>query len=313
MELQPGLTIASFTAHAATFLSAAVTEIFVEGLRKTGLPESWMRTGAAGGKTMPNTTGEITAIYRYPVKGLSAENMDRVVLIPGECLPHDRRFAIALGSTRFDPRRPEWLPKTHFIMLMRDEKLAQLQTRFDTDSGVLAIAENGRVLLRARMTEPEGCRLVAEFFANFLGNAVNRPLRVVAAPGHAFADARRKPNATTDKYLSLINYASITALEAAMDVPVDPIRFRANVYFDGAAAWSEHDWINSEITLGAARLRVISPITRCAATQVNPVTAKRDLDIVAALGRAFGHTNMGIYAEVVTGGEIAVGDALLSV
>jgi uncharacterized protein len=252
----------------------------------------------------------VAAIYRYPVKGLSAEQMSRVALMPGECLPHDRRFAIALGSTRFDPQRPEWLSKTHFIMLMRDEKLAQLQTRFDAESGVLTIAENGRVLLRGRITEPEGCRPVAEFFSRFLGAAVDGPLRVVEAPGHAFADARRRPNATTDKYVSLINRASIRALEAAMGVAVDPIRFRANVYFEGESAWSEHDWIGSEITLGAARLRVISPITRCAATQVNPVTAKRDLDIVAALGRAFGHTNMGVYAEVLAGGEIGVGDTL---
>jgi hypothetical protein len=253
----------------------------------------------------------VAAIYRYPVKGLSAERMDRVALTPGECLPHDRRFAIALGSTLFDPQHPEWLSKIHFIMLMRDEKLAQLQTRFNAESGVLTIAENRRVLLRERMTETEGRRLVAEFFADFLGEGVNGPLRVVEAPGHAFADARPKPNATTDKYVSLINRASIAALEAAMSVPVDPIRFRANVYFDGASAWSEHDWIGSEITLGAARLRVISPITRCAATQVNPVTAKRDLDIVAALGRAFGHINMGVYAEVVTGGEVALGDTLI--
>jgi hypothetical protein len=39
MELQPGLTVATFTAHPETFLSAAVTEIFVEGRRKAGLPE----------------------------------------------------------------------------------------------------------------------------------------------------------------------------------------------------------------------------------------------------------------------------------
>jgi uncharacterized protein YcbX len=260
---------------------------------------------------MPNSAATVTAIYRYPVKGLSAENIDRVALAPGECLPHDRRFAIALGSTHFDPERPEWLSKTHFIMLMRDEKLARLRTRFDAESSVLAITENGQVLLRARMTDSDGCRLVAKFLEGFLGNAVNGPLRVVAAAGHAFADARRKPNARTDKYVSLINRASIAKLEAAMGVPVDPIRFRANVYFDGAPAWSEHDWIDSEITLGAAQLRVISPITRCAATQVNPVNAKRDLDIVAALGRAFGHINMGVYAEVVAGGEIAVGDALL--
>jgi len=259
---------------------------------------------------MPNAKGAVTAIYRYPVKGLSAEKIDRVTLLPGECLPHDRRFAIALGSTTFDPEHPEWLPKTHFVMLMRDEKLARLQTRFDVESGVLSIAEGGQVLLRATMSDPQGRGLVAEFLTNFLGDAVDGPLRVVSASGHAFADARRRPNATTDKYVSLINRASIEALEAAIGVPVDPIRFRANTYFGGASAWCEQHWVDSEINLGAARLRVISPITRCAATQVNPVTAERDLDIVAALGRAFGHTNMGVYAEVVAGGEVAVGDPL---
>jgi hypothetical protein len=62
------------------------------------------------------------------------EKMDR----PGECLPHDRRFAIALGSTPFNPEHREWLPKTHFVMLMREEKLAQLRTRFDGESCVLS-------------------------------------------------------------------------------------------------------------------------------------------------------------------------------
>jgi uncharacterized protein YcbX len=254
---------------------------------------------------------KVGAIYRYPVKGLSAEKMERVALLPGECLPHDRRFAIALGSTLFDPHNPEWLPKTKFVMLMRDEKLALLQTRFDAETGVLTIAENDRELLRGRLTEPAGCRAIAEFCENFLGPRIDGPLRVVEAPRHAFADARRKPNATTGQYVSLINYASIAALERAMDAAIDPIRFRANVYFDGAAAWCEHDWIGAEIALGAARLRVVSPITRCAATQVNPATAARDLDIPAALDRNFGHINMGVYAEVISGGEIAVGGALI--
>jgi uncharacterized protein len=101
-------------------------------------------------------TATVTAIYRYPVKGLSPEKLDRVALLPGECLPHDRRFAIALASAPFDPERPAWLAKTNFIMLMRDEELARLQTRFDVESDVLSIAENGTVLLRARMTDPGG-------------------------------------------------------------------------------------------------------------------------------------------------------------
>ncbi len=103
----------------------------------------------------------IAAIYRYPVKGMSAEPMARVALAPGECLPQDRRFAIALASTRFDPTRPEWLAKTHFVMLMRDEKLAQLASRFDAQTGELTIEHAGAVAVTARLTDPEGCRVVS--------------------------------------------------------------------------------------------------------------------------------------------------------
>jgi uncharacterized protein YcbX len=252
----------------------------------------------------------ISAIYRYPVKGLSPEALRSVALAPGRCLPQDRRFAIALPATRFDPERPEWLAKTHFAMLMRDETLAQLQTRFDAERGELAVERDGRMLLQARLTEAEGRRQAGEFFTAFLDGAVEGPLRLVEAPGHAFADARRKANATTDQYVSLINRASIAALETAIGTPVAPLRFRANIYFDGDPAWSELDWIEREIAIGATGLRVIAAITRCAATQVNPTTAERDLDIVERLQRGFGHNLMGVYAEVVEGGEIAVGDAL---
>lgn len=252
----------------------------------------------------------ITDIYRYPVKGLSPERLERVGLAPGRCLPEDRRFAIALGSTAFDPQNPQWLSKQHFIMLMRDEALAQLQTRFDPASGTLTIARGGREVLHEHIGEAEGAARIAAFYRDFLDNPELGELRVVAAPGHAFADARKKPNATADQYVSLINRASIAALEAAIGTAVAPLRFRANVYFDGLPAWRENDWIGREVALGNARLRIVSPITRCAATQVNPETAVRDLDIVGELMRHFGHNLMGVYGEVIAGGEIAAGDAL---
>src|SRR5439155_22755733 len=112
-----------------------------------------------------------------------------------------------------------------FAMLMRDETLARLHTRLGDERGELAVERDGRTLLRARLTEPEGRREASEFFTAFLDGTVAGPLRIVEAPGHAFADARRKPNATTDQYVSLINLASIAALEAAIGAPVDPLRF----------------------------------------------------------------------------------------
>jgi uncharacterized protein len=252
----------------------------------------------------------IAAIYRYPVKGLSAEAMARVALTPGACLPLDRRYAIALGPTRFDPDHPSWLPKTAFVMLMRDEALARLETRLDPQTGCLSIARDGRVLLDAPIGEPGGARRIAAFIEGFLEGRVKGPLRVVAAAGHSFADARRKPNATTDQYVSLIGLASVRALEAAIGATVDPLRFRANLYFDGFPAWSELDWLGREIEVGGTRLRPVASITRCAATQVNPLTAERDLDIVAALERHFAHNLMGIYAEVAGAGDVAIGDPL---
>jgi uncharacterized protein YcbX len=256
----------------------------------------------------------IAAIYRYPVKGLSAERLDRASLGVGQCLPYDRRFAIALGTTEFDPEKPQWLSKRSFIMLMRDESLARLSTSFDPQSGMLTIAEAGRPVLQASLTEAEGCRRIARFFDEFLasspGGAGPGPLRVVEAPGHAFADACPKPNASTDKYVSLINLNSIRDLAGKIGVPLDPIRFRANVYFNGPPAWREQEWLEREIAVGGARLRVISPITRCAATEVNPATAERDISMVAELMRHFGHNVLGLYAEVVGAGDIAVGDIL---
>ncbi|MFZ2006977.1 MAG: MOSC N-terminal beta barrel domain-containing protein [Stellaceae bacterium] len=257
-------------------------------------------------------TAAISQLYRYPIKGLSAERLERAALAVGQCLPQDRRFAIALGSTAFDAAQPTWLAKTHFIMLMRDEALARLGTSFDPQSSVLTITEAGRVRLAASLTDPAGCRRIARFFEDFLGPDVARPLHVVEAQGHAFADARPKPNAATDKYVSLINLASIRDLEGKIGKPVDPIRFRANVYFDGLPAWQEQEWVKPELPLsiGGARLRVIAPITRCAATEVNPDTAERDIPMVKELMRHYGHNLMGIYAEVVGAGDIAVGDRL---
>jgi uncharacterized protein len=252
----------------------------------------------------------IRSIYRYPVKGLSAEPLDRVRLDIGQCLPHDRRFAIALAGTEFDPAHPKWLQKTQFIMLMRDAELARLTTRFDPATNELSIAEARRTLLRGSLTDPIDQHRIARFFDEFLGGAVPGPLRIVEAPNHTFADASPRPNASTDKYVSLINLASLRELENKLGRTVEPIRFRANVYFEGSPAWSELGWLEQNIALGGAQLRVVAAITRCMATDVSPVTAERDIPMVAELMRHFGHNLMGVYAEVVGAGEIAVGDRL---
>ena len=245
----------------------------------------------------------VADICRYPVKGLTPERMERVTLSPGEGLPHDRRFAIAHGSTRIDPEAPQWLPKTNFLMLARDEKLAQLDAAFDEASGTITIKRAGKQVVQAKATEPLGRTLIGEFFAGFIGNCGRGTPKLVEVPGHMFSDV-------PEKCVSFINLASVRDLERVVRQPVNPLRFRGNVYLDGLAAWAESDWPGQEITVGGARLRVFAPIERCAATNVDPDSAERDMNIPRALQRGFGHVCMGIYAEVLSGGEIAKGDRL---
>src|SRR5260370_27706870 len=94
------------------------------------------------------------------------------------------------------------------------------------------------------------------------------------------------------------------------DYPVHPRRFRANVYVEGWTAWHEFDLVDKTLAIGEVRLKVVKRITRCAAVNVDPETAARDLAIPQALTRRLGHSECGIYAEVVAGGTIAVGDMI---
>src|SRR4029079_18411298 len=88
---------------------------------------------------------------------------------------------------------------------------------------------------------------------------------------------------------------------------VHPLRFRANLYVEGWPAWHEFDLLDRTLAIGYVRLNVVQRIVRCAAVNVDPGTAERDLVIPQALQRRLGHGDCGIYAEVTTGGRIAGG------
>jgi uncharacterized protein YcbX len=246
----------------------------------------------------------VQAIYRYPVKGLSAEALARTSLAPGQTLPADRRYAIENGPSGFDPAAPAYFPKIRFLMLMRNERLARLQTRYDEATHVLAIRAGGREVARGNLSSAEGRATIEAFFRAFSADDLRGAPRVLQAEGHSFSDVARK-------VVSIINLASVAAIETAVGAPVHPLRFRANLYVTGWPAWHEFDLLGREIAIGdAARLKVVKRIVRCAATNVDPDTGMRDLAIPATLSDTFGHMDCGVYAEVVRGGDIAVGDAV---
>jgi uncharacterized protein YcbX len=250
---------------------------------------------------MPDAS--IQAIYRYPVKGLSPQALTRVSLLPGQTVPADRLYAVENGPSGFDPAAPAYFPKQRFLMLMRNERLAALQTDYDEASHTLTIRWQQRAAARGDLRTVEGRTAIERFLADYCADELRGPPKVLAGEGHSFSDVAKK-------VVSIINLASVAAVETAVGAPVNPLRFRANIYVAGWPAWHEFDLIGRELSLGGARVKVVKRIVRCAATEVDPDTGIRDLQIPRTLQRSFGHGDCGVYAEVVAGGEIAAGDSV---
>lgn len=246
---------------------------------------------------------KIRSIYRYPVKGLSPEPLPRATLSPGATIPGDRLYAIENGPSGFDPAAPSYLAKTHFLMLMKNERLASLHTAFDQASHVLTIAEGQHQAARGDLRTAAGRAAVERFFAAFCADELRGAPRILHAEGHSFSDVARK-------VVSIINLASVAAVENMVGGPVDPLRFRGNVYVENWPAWSELELVGHQLAAGNARLKVVKRIVRCAATNVDPATGIRDLNVPQALMRTLGHADCGVYAEVTDAGDIAPGDPI---
>ena len=247
----------------------------------------------------------IQAIYRYPVKGLSPQPLGRVALKPGQTLPADRLYAIENGPSGFDPAAPAYFPKQRFLMLMRNERLASLRTEYDEANHTLTIQWQGREAATGDLRTKEGRLAVEAFFRRFMPDELRGPPKVLFGDGHSFSDVAKK-------VVSIINLASVAAVENAAGLPVNPLRFRGNIYVEGWPAWREFDLLGRELSLGSARVKVVKRIVRCAATEVDPDTGMRDLPIPSTLMQSFGHADCGVYAEVIAAGEIGTGDRIES-
>ena len=242
----------------------------------------------------------VSNIYRYPIKGLSAQRVSRIVLQAGQPFPQDRMFALARPRNPVDSHIAKWAKKGMFVMLMLDETLARVRTQLDVETLDFTIQQGNHQLLAVNLASDKGRGEVEEFYHQLVPALNGAPRLVRAEAGGHFMD---KP----DNVLSLINLATIRSLEEQWGFEIDPLRFRANIYIDGGQPWEEFDWVGRDIMLGDALFRVDRRNGRCGATNVNPESGRRDLDIPGSLRAAFGHKDLGIYLVTRKTGEVAIG------
>ncbi len=242
-------------------------------------------------------TATLAQIWRHPVKAIGREALDRVDLTAGDWLPDDRVWAVAHERSKLSGGG--WEKKVNFLRGVTDPALMAVTSRLDVSGEIT-------------MTHPEAGSITfhperdPETFVDWIGGIWSSDL---PAPTGLYRATDAHLTDVPDPWISIASLASNRALGQRMSVELSPDRWRANLWLDGLAPWEEKEWVGKTLMIGEVRFRVTCEITRCKATMANPATGKRDADTLGALSE-LGHQEFGLYAEVIDGGTVAVGNTV---
>ena len=243
----------------------------------------------------------LAMIRRHPIKSIGGEGLGAVDLRPARRLPGDREWAVlteagerlALAS-QTDGAPDRWLPKSAFLRGVAAPGLQAIEGGWRDGLLELTHPSAGRIAIDP---ETEGPRLIDWLRPLWSGPA---PTRLVRGAG-IWTDQKWP-------WVSILSLDSLADLEARTGRSLGHLRWRGNLWTRGLPPFAERDWPGRVIRIGAVELRVTEQIGRCEATSADPATGRPDIDMLDALRQTYGHTDFGVFAEVVTGGTIRLQD-----
>lgn len=242
----------------------------------------------------------LARIVRHPIKSVGFEDLEAVVLTPDRALPFDRVWAILHEAGEIAPGA--WAPKRNFLRGVAAPGLMAISARLAPGGHVVGLSHPEAGSLEVDLDDPAGGARLIEWLLPLWPENRPAPARVVSRPEAHLAD-------NPDPWVSVLNLASLRALERRMGRALSIHRFRGNLWLEGLAEWKEFDLVGRTFRIGAVELRVEQRITRCEATSVDPATGRRDGDTLAALEAGWGHRDFGVFARVLTGGTLTPGAA----
>ncbi|MEC7211561.1 MAG: hypothetical protein VXW25_06055 [Pseudomonadota bacterium] len=184
---------------------------------------------------------------------------------------------------------------------MHREELAGLDCRFAGTR--LTLLRDGVQLLDADLEEDSGIEAVNSLFARQFDGRLSGAPRLARVTDGAFTD-------TKAPWISLGGTASVARFGEATGTRPDARRFRLNIMIETSTPFEEAALVGSQLRLGEAEMKVVAPVGRCAAIDVDPATAIRGPHYLPLMEREFGHTDLGIFAEVTRSGLVRPGDRL---
>ncbi len=241
----------------------------------------------------------VSHLWRHPIKGHGVEAVPATVLAAGATMPWDRVWAIAQDRAKLGDGA-SWVPCVNFGRGAKSPALMAIRARTDEAAGTVTLTHPERAPLTVDPDDAADAGRLIAWVAPLWNPDRPGPARVVRAPVGMTDSAFPS--------IAILNRASLAALGGRLGLDLAMERFRGNVWLDGLAPWQEFELVGREVRVGGATLRVREIITRCKATTVDPDTGIPDADTLDALSAGWGHQDFGVYAEVVEGGRLAVGD-----
>lgn len=244
----------------------------------------------------------LSRIVRHPIKSVGHEECDSITLTPGQVLPYDRAWAIKTVGGPLQGAPDGWMPKMLFLRGVAAGTLQAIRAEFDDASNRITLFHPDLMPFTGIL--PTCGPALIDWL---------RPLWPDTRPAPEALVARSDGGALTDvpdPYVSILSTTSNRILGARMGMDLSIHRWRGNLWLDGLAPWEEFDLIGHDIRLGATTLRVETRITRCLATTFDPATGQQRGDTLSALDHGWDHQDFGVYARVIRGGQIALGDTV---
>jgi uncharacterized protein YcbX len=243
----------------------------------------------------------VSRLWRHPIKGHGVEPVLATTLAPGRTMPWDRVWAIAQEGAKLGDGA-SWVPCVNFGRGAKSPALMAVRARTDEAAGTVTLTHPAREPLTVDPDRPADAGRLIAWVAPLWNPDRPGPAQVVRAAVGMTDSAFPS--------IAVLNRASLAALGERLGMELAMERFRGNIWLDGLEPWHEFELVGREIRVGEARLLVREIITRCKATTVDPDTGVPDADTLGALSAGWGHQDFGVYAEVVEGGRVAVGDTL---
>lgn len=258
---------------------------------------------------------KIREIFVYPVKGLTAQPLDRVELAENFGIIGDRAFALMFTDMGEPQPLTPWLSKKHFAVQNDWGKLASLNCSYHSNSQTLEIRYHGELLATENLGTETGRDRISAFFTEYLQTLTPSPSArhpqksPVVLVGTGTGETRYQDR--DQGQISIISQATLDDIAQKFGIDaIDRRRFRPNFIVDNLAAWGEFKLVGNQLKLGSALVEVTARIGRCLNIDVNPDTGDRDISLLAKMSEKFGHAQTGVIAKVITGGRVTTGETI---